>query len=194
MRIILILVLFISCTSLSKNNPECDDIRVFQEQKGIVIIEAENVEISEGWKLESKVEGFSGDGYLTWELPTNVSADGQGLLAYRFKIENEGTYTVKIRNYHACEDFTECNDIFLRMNDTEWRKNFNHTLVEWDWNSQQDINHVFSDASYDLEKGVHILYLSGRSQDFSIDKIAIFHSSIPESSYQEAEISTCSES
>jgi len=98
-----------------------------------------------------------------------------------------------MRNYHACEDFTECNDVFLKMNDGDWRKNFNHTVSEWDWNSQQDIDHVFSDAAYRLDEGSHTLYLSGRSQDFSIDKIAIFHSDTPDESYQVAELSSCAD-
>ncbi|GAB5408954.1 MAG: hypothetical protein BalsKO_13190 [Balneolaceae bacterium] len=194
MKLLVLLLFIISCgsTSAIESENECDENPIFLEKNGIVMVEAENVTISEGWELETDVEGYSGEGYLTWTPATNVQPNGQGLLAYTFKITNQGIYKVKIRNYHPCEDFTECNDIFLKMNDTEWRKNFNHTLAEWDWNSRQDVDHVFSDASYELEEGVHTLYLSGRSQDFSIDKIAIFHEASTENGYKTAELSTCS--
>lgn len=180
-------------SSLKESEATCADSPIFQEKNGVVVVEAESITISDGWVLETEAEGYSGEGYLTWSIPTNVQPQGQGLLEYSFMVTNPGTYTVKIRNYHACEDFTECNDIFLKMNDTEWRKNFNHTLAEWDWNSRQDIDHVFSDASYSLEEGINTLYLSGRSQDFSIDKIAIFSIDIQESVYQNAPLSTCVE-
>ncbi len=186
-------LLIIGCGASSIGEPEveCGENPIFLESDGIIVFEAESILLSQGWRLENDVEGYSGEGYLTWTLPTTVQANGQGLLAYRFRVTNAGLYTVKIRNYHACEDFTECNDIFLRMNDTEWRKNFNHTLAEWDWNSRQDIDHVFSESSYELEEGLHTLYLSGRSQDFSIDKIAIFHEASSENAYQSAELSAC---
>lgn len=195
MKLLFLLLLIISCGSNSVIEPEieCGEDSIFLEKNGIVVMEAESVTISEGWELQTSVEGYSGKGYLTWTPPTNVEANGQGLLAYPFKVSNEGTYTVKIRNYHPCEDFTECNDIFLKMNDTEWIKNFNHTLAEWDWNSRQDVDHVFSDASYELTAGTHTLYLSGRSQDFSIDKIAIFHEATQENAYQSAGLSVCEE-
>lgn len=196
MKLFILLLFILSCGSntLTESEIECGENPIFLEKNGIVIVEAESITISEGWELQTNVEGYSGEGYLTWTPSTNVQANGQGLLAYSFKISNAGNYTVKIRNYHPCEDFTECNDIFLKMNDTEWRKNFNHTLAEWDWNSRQDVNHVFSDATYALKEGTHTLYLSGRSQDFSIDKIAIFHEASPENTYQSADLSVCQES
>ncbi|GAB5521618.1 MAG: hypothetical protein RhofKO_38690 [Rhodothermales bacterium] len=160
-------------------------------EDGIAVFEAERVALSAGWALQDEVEGYSGEGYLTWMEPTTTEANSQGLLAYPFTVSQRGLYTVKIRNYHACEDFTECNDIFVRMNDGEWRKNFNHTLSMWDWNSQQDIDHVFSDAQYELAAGTHTLYLSGRSQDFSIDQIAIFHKRTAAEAYQSVHPMAC---
>lgn len=171
-------------------NTNCDG-GVFFEENGIIIIEAEDVPLSEGWVLQNEVADYSGEGYITWLKETNVEKNNQGLLSYPIKITNAGNYTVKLRNYHPCEDFTECNDIFLKFNDKEWQKNFNHTAGEWDWNTRQDIDHVFSDASYELEVGTHTLYLSGRSQDFSIDKIAIFKEGVTEAEYQNADASKC---
>lgn len=195
MRLFALFLCIISCGSTSniESKIECDQNPIFIEKNGLIVFEVESIPIAEGWELETEVNGYSGEGYLTWKLPTNTQPQGQGLLAYTFKVSNPGTYTVKIRNFHPCEDFTECNDIFLKMNDTEWRKNFNHTLAEWDWNSQQDVDHVFSDASYELEEGIHTLYLSRRSEDFSIDKIAILNEATPENIYQQAELSSCTE-
>ena len=168
----------------------CDD-GVFIEENGIIIIEAEDVLLSDGWELQNEVADYSGQGYITWVKETTVEKNNQGLLSYPLMITNAGMYIVKLRNYHPCEDFTECNDVFVKMNDEDWQKNFNHTAGDWDWNSRQDIDHVFSDASYELEEGRNTLYLSGRSQDFSIDKIAIFQVEIPDAEYQNAEISKC---
>lgn len=161
------------------------------EKNGIIKIEAEDVLLSEGWELENKVADYSGEGYITWVKKTTVEKNNQGLLEYPLMINKAGKYIVKLRNYHDCEDFTECNDVFVKMNDDDWKKNFNHSLAEWDWNSRQDIDHVFSDASYELREGINILYLSGRSENFSIDKIAVYHESITKEEYQNAEISKC---
>lgn len=184
------LACFLALRSCSQKDSDCED-GVFLEKDGIVVFEAENIALSDGWELEKEVEGFSGKGYITWKDSTVIEADNQGLLAYDFVITKPGTYTVKIRNYHSCDDFTECNDVFLKMNDSDWRKNFNHTVSEWDWNSQQDIAHVFSDASYLLEKGQHTLYLCGRSKDFSLDKIALYHSETTKNEFKTTTTSIC---
>jgi hypothetical protein len=186
----LVLFFLASTISCSQSGSDCDQ-GILIEDDGMVIVETEFSTLSNGWKLQDEVQGYSGEGYLTWILPTNTQAQGQGLLSYTFKISQPGKYTVKIRNYHDCEDFTECNDIFVKMDDGSWVKNFNHTLGEWDWNSRQDIDHVFSDATYELKAGIHTLYLSGRSQDFSIDKIAIFLDGTPKDAYTTAKASTC---
>lgn len=186
----LTLFLLIIATSLFQSCTDCKQ-GILVENDGMVIVEAEYSTLSEGWELQDEVKGYSGEGYLTWMLPTNTKAQNQGLLSYPFNINEPGNYTVKIRNFHDCEDFTECNDIFVKMDDGSWEKNFNHTLSQWDWNSRQDIDHVFSDATYELEAGTHTLYLSGRSQDFSIDKIAIFREGTPEHAYQTANVSAC---
>lgn len=169
----------------------CDQ-GVFQEKDGMVVFEAESIFLSDGWSMENNLDNFSGDGYITWTNDTILETNGQGLLAYVFNITKPGLYTLKMRNYHSCDDFTECNDIYVKMNDSEWRKNFNHTVGEWDWNTQQDIDHVFSNSTYFLEKGEHTLYLSGRSKDFSIDKIAIFHNKTPQNLYKSVKTSKCS--
>ncbi|MEM1269304.1 MAG: hypothetical protein AAGI08_04565 [Bacteroidota bacterium] len=190
--VLLIAVLVLSgCdTSVSQQATDCSE-GVFRSQEGVIAFEAERVPLSTGWVRQDEVDGYSGEGYLTWKLETNTQANGQGLLRYRFEVEEPGTYTVKIRNYHPCEDITECNDIFVRMNAGPWRKNFNHTFSAWDWNSRQDIDHEFSDATYELEVGVHTLDLSGRSKDFSIDKIAIYHADTPADAYQQAAAVDC---
>ena len=162
---------------------------IFQELDGMVIFEAESIPLTKGWSLEKTVENYSGDGYITWIDSTTIEPNGQGLLSYKFLITKPGVYTLKMRNYHSCEDFTECNDVFVRMDDGNWRKNFNHTLSHWDWNSQQDIHHVFSNSQFLLKEGVHQLQISGRSKDFSIDKIALYHKDTPDNAYKSAELS-----
>ncbi len=194
MKLSIILAISFSFTfvfvSISQSVAKCDK-GFFQEENGIVVFEAESISLTQGWALENTVGDYSGEGYITWTDTTTIETNGQGVLSYTFKITKPGTYTIKIRNYHSCEDFTEFNDVFLRMNDGDWRKNFNHTVSNWDWNSQQDIDHVFSNAAYRLEQGEHTLYLSGRSQNFSIDRIALYHNDTPDNAYKTAEPSKC---
>ena len=85
----LVLFLLASTTSLFQSGSNCDD-GVLVEKEGIVIVEAESTTLSEGWELQDEVAGFSGEGYLTWMLPTNVEAQNQGLLSYSFKISEPG--------------------------------------------------------------------------------------------------------
>ncbi len=163
-NVLISLVLFSAWSPTAKGQPvgACPE-GAFLAHDGLVVIEAEGVPLSTGWVLEHEVAGYSGAGYITWTHATTTQANGQGVLRYPFTIREAGTYTVKLRNYHPCEDVTECNDVFVRMDDGAWRKNFNHTLRAWDWNSRQDIDHVFSEARYELTEGQHTLYLSGRS-------------------------------
>jgi len=172
------------CQSSLKSNEE-----IFQEIDGIVVFEAESIPLTRGWSLEKTIEGYSGEGFITWVDSTTIEPHGQGLLGYKFLITKPGVYTLKMRNYHSCEDFTECNDVFVRMDEGNWRKNFNHTLSKWDWNSQQDIHHIFTDSQFLLKEGMHTLYINGRSKDFSIDKIALYHKDTPENAYKSAELS-----
>lgn len=186
----LVFIFILTLGGCAEKSEKCDN-GVFQEENGIVLIEAESINLTDGWSLENDVEGYTGNGYITWKHSTVIETNDQGLLSYKFNISKPGNYTLKIRNYHSCEDFTECNDVFVKMDDGQWRKNFNHTLSEWDWNSQQDIDHVFSDSEFYLDDGEHTLHLSGRSQNFSIDKMALFHGNTPKDVYKEASLSTC---
>lgn len=163
------------------------DNGIFLETDGILVFEAESISLTDGWSMENTIDDYSGEGNITWADSTTIETNGQGLLSYNFEITKPGVYTLKMRNYHSCEDFTECNDVFVRMDDGDWRKNFNHTLSNWDWNSQQDIHHIFSNSQFLLKEGKHTLYLSGRSKDFSIDKIALYHNDTPENAYKRIE-------
>lgn len=131
MKLSIILAICVSFCFVSKSYNQlvkkCNK-GVFQEKNGIVVFEAESIALSDGWSLGNKIEDYSGEGYITWMDNTITDANGQGLLSYHFKITKSGTYTVKLKNYHSCEDYTECNDIFVKMNNSDWRKNFNHTL------------------------------------------------------------------
>jgi hypothetical protein len=183
------LMILVLCTCC-KSDKVCDD-GYFQEKDGIVVFEAEGIKLTEGWALENSIKDYSGEGYITWKDSTITETNNQGLLRYDFQITTGGIYTLKMRNYHSCEDFTECNDVFVKLDNGEWRKNFNHTVSNWDWNSQQDINHVFSNSKFDLNKGMQTLYLSGRSKNFSIDKIAFFLQESTKVEYKTAALSKC---
>ena len=70
----------------------------FEEQNGIVVIEAESVNTTSNWKKENNVGGFTGSSYLTWRGNEIFSTPGTAVIQYTIKINNPGTYRFLQRN------------------------------------------------------------------------------------------------
>src|SRR5688572_24083249 len=109
LTLICLATFLLSCQS-AKN------IQKWEERDRFLIIEAEegkyNSEKS-GWKFESALPGFKGDGYVTWrgqgdwgpeKRAYDSIADSGHIITYTFSINTTGTYYVKVLNYHLMED------------------------------------------------------------------------------------------
>jgi hypothetical protein len=161
--LILFLVLGKFCNS--------QQVMVSVERDGIVVFEAESGEIVPDWKLETKADGFSGNGYITWRGENMFSAPGASTITYTFFVINPGTYYLQVRNYHDNPDNTESNDFFTKVNDGEWLKTYSHVINEWNWHTGTDVNHFWGRLpKFELRPGINYLQISGRSEGFSIDR------------------------
>ena len=91
---------------------------VFNEKDGLVLVEFENAVFAAPWRLKTDGSSHSGEGYMVWEGQQNLGNPGTGLVTFKIKIENTGTYqflwssAVKTGN-----NGTDHNDTWLRFND-----------------------------------------------------------------------------
>lgn len=147
---------------------------LFVEENGIVVMEVEANPPLEAWVVERAVPGYTGNSYYTWRGPNLFGIPGVAILRYPVRLNQAGSYLLRIHNYHDFPDPTEENDVWARMDGGPWIKVFSSLRGEWTWRTAFDINGG-ADAIYEyLGTGDHVLELSARSYGFSIDRIALF--------------------
>ncbi len=138
---------------------------VFYERDGKIFFEIESVP-SNGWRVGSSLENYTGDSYYT-------AASGSGTLAYDFHITNAGTYKLYLRCRHQTGNDLE-NDCWVAMDNAERIKYFLIPGYLWSWDGKLETSHhVFADAVYSLDAGQHTLAISNRSNGFILDRVAI---------------------
>ncbi len=169
-----------SINNLAINDPVIQ-ANVFSESDNILAIEIENEPIVDNWKKEDALDGFSGKSYYTWRGDDFFSTATKGLLTYYFYINHAGPYNFRLHNRHDCADHTECNDVWVKLDNAPWIKTYSSVNNRWTW----DTNHEYSEydkqpAQYTLEKGFHTLQISARSKLFSIDKMIFFKNGVKE--------------
>jgi len=170
-----------------------DTAFTYVPDKGMVVMEAESCPVTEGWLYKADGNGFSGFGYLEWDMKGQGIKPGKGVLQYCFEIAEPGTYQLLVRG--RIKDPTnrpdtldpDGNDIWARFLGgtdvpgqrplgTDWNKVaiLGHP-VGWTWNANADQGppHPVTPVCRSFEKGTHTLELSGRSQGYSIDKIVL---------------------
>lgn len=150
---------------------------VYTESAGLIVIEFESASISGEWTKETSLPGYSGAAYYVWRGNDYFGSPGKSVLSYFFNVQNEGEYIFNLRSYNSCSSSTECNDVWIRMDNGPWVKTFTSTNSQWTWST----NHEFSSinkipASYNLSQGFHCIEFSGRSRGFAIDRM-VFHKS-----------------
>lgn len=146
-------------------------LHTFIEEEGRVIVEVESAASDGDWKAETGIAGYTGDFYYTWRGPDLFGQPGVGVLTYRIQISEEGTYHLRIRNYHDNPDGTQSNDCWVKMDDGAWTKVWSPAVGQWNWISHFDFSeHNKPPASYELSAGTHTFQIAGRSADFSIDR------------------------
>lgn len=96
--------------------------QVYQEQKGVVIIEAENTTSPLGkWQRKDSIRGFTGAGYLDFTGNNFLSGPPNSPLEYKFKINQTGLYFLHLhcaRETQVIKGETRkdvANDCFVRV-------------------------------------------------------------------------------
>jgi hypothetical protein len=148
---------------------------VFVAQDGLLVVEVESAPAAGDWTPETDLTGFTGDSYYTWTGPDLFNSPGSGVLSYRFRVDQAGTYNYRLHNRHDFADSTEENDCFTRIDGGAWVKTFSHTRGRWTWATNHEFSHDDKPpAEYVLAAGEHVIELSGRSHGFSIDRFHLY--------------------
>jgi hypothetical protein len=150
---------------------QADAIRV--KSDGSIRIEIESAPPSE-WKRETPLPGYTGTGYYTWRGGDLFGAPGRGVLRFAIRIGRGGTWHLRLRNRHDFEDATLENDCFTRMDDGPWIKTYSSERGAWTWSTNHETERAKAPAQYELEPGLHMLEISARSKNFSLDRIALY--------------------
>ncbi len=155
---------------------------VYLPQNGLVVVEAESLPLTGDWVIESSEAGHTGSGYLRYDGPNSLNTPGNGTLALNFRVDEPGEYFVKLRMSHlGAPAGDQENDCWLKVNDGDWDKAVHpsgrmaegftfHTVME-------PSGGVFTSPLFDMSAGVNTVYLSGRSNNFRVDRIHIYKSS-----------------
>lgn len=88
----------------------------FQEQGGLVVIEAESGDALGNWQAETAISNYTGSGYLSYEGSDHFNNPGQDVIEYQVEIVNPGTYRFQWRNQAGGTSSTEENDSWLKIN------------------------------------------------------------------------------
>ena len=165
---------FIPATADSLTSPQTDDTVWKADANGVVVFEIESIAPANGWVEETTDPGFTGTSYFRWN-GADIARPGQGELTYRVFVEQAGLYNFRIHNRHNNPDPSQGNDCWVRVNFANWQKVFsnngNGPVAQWNWLSQIVGQ---GSAQYMLPAGESVIQISGRSQGFQIDRVALF--------------------
>ncbi len=102
----------------SGTNGDCE--AQFAEENGILVVEAENLDLPTGWNVKSTVNDHTGSGYIEWLGGNSFSQPGNGLISVPIQINTPGTYIFKWRTKVGNgTNSTEHNDSWLRFPDAD---------------------------------------------------------------------------
>ncbi|MGJ8639693.1 MAG: hypothetical protein ACSHYA_09895 [Opitutaceae bacterium] len=170
--------------------------QVFQEVDGRLVIEAEAVPLTESWVIESEESGYSGAGYLRWmpEPLDSISHKHQGVLLYKLRITNPGTYRMALKSsqkgapkhdlWNSCSTLMG-NDIspwgtvrntHLAITKEQFEQGigFSWETIHQNYGVLKQREGETSVPIYELEAGDHYFWIFGRHGGFKLDKIHFF--------------------
>ncbi|MHA7058350.1 hypothetical protein ACWGOQ_0014095 [Aquimarina sp. M1] len=118
-------IVFYSCSSDESNDNTIDTVTcqnpnssIYEEKDGLIAVEFESIQDHNDWQKENTIMGFLGTHYLVWTGNQFLNAPGNGLLIYKLKITNPGTYRFMWRSRIATgTSGSEHNDSWLRFAD-----------------------------------------------------------------------------
>lgn len=202
-------ILVLACsekTELIEGANPCDEITssIYQESEGVLIIEVENGKLPDGWEVKNELGNYLGNAYVQWQGKDFMSKPGPGIIQFKARINNPGTYRIQIRNYIAVgTSNTEHNDVWLRMPDADdyygekkghfvypkgsgksptpkgsgsdgWFKIYNNTRDKWSWGSKTSDHDAHNIYAKFKKAGIYTIELSGRSMGFALDRLTLY--------------------
>ena len=171
------------------------DDPVFQEKGGLVVIEAESTASRLGsWKKKTDVEDYGGECHLEFTGNKPELGPPKSPLKYRFQVSKPGKYQLSIRARKRLEtkredisndcyvalkgDFTSGGKVPLKIL-KEDTKMFGGRPDGWGWTMMLDPHGEKFPALYQLKADeTYEFTISGRSQNFNIDRFVFVHESV----------------
>jgi len=148
----------------------------FQEEAGLIVCQIESVPAVSEWAVESSVPGFTGDSYYRWNGPNYFGHPGNAVLTYPIEVQNAGTYTIRLHNYHNHPKSSQENDCWIRIDGDQWHKFFSNAGLTGVWNWAGGIEHGGGSipAEFFLDAGTHTIEIAARSHGYHIDRMHIY--------------------
>ena len=141
----------------------------------VVVMELESLPATSNWVEESILTGFGGDSYFRWNGPNLFSTPGVGILNYTFEIKTADTYLIRVHVRTDDPDPSEENDCWARLAGDPWEKLFFNIgsvgIGNWSYNPRYESTSDF--PQYDLTPGTYTFQISGRSNNFKLDRIHV---------------------
>jgi PKD repeat protein len=186
--------------SINANDSGCNSD--YNEQNGTVIIEAENLNLPNGWVIGSSATGFTGSGYISYNNGASFNNPGRSTIATTIKINTPGIYLVQWRSKIGQGDSnTDDNDTWLRFNDASefyavrngaiiypkgsgqtpvvngsgsnnWFKVYTNS-IPWSWQTRTNDNLPYEIYVRFDNPGVYTMEISARSENHFIDRIVL---------------------
>ncbi len=183
--------------------PDTDCEADYGSKNGLVVIEAENLQVPSGWKNKSAVSGYTGNGYLEWEGGDSFNNPGAGVISTSIKINEPGVYLFQWRNKVGFGTVsTDFNDTWLRFPDASdfyglkgahivypkgsgktplangagsggWLKVYLSGTTNWTWSTNTSDEDPHKIYVAFDTPGVYTMEISGRSDHHVIDRITL---------------------
>ena len=157
--------------------------QAYIEQNGRIVIQPENRKIAGGWSKES-LGGSTGNGYIKWVGANLYSNPGNGIIEYKVKVTNPGTYSLIMRSNKKHPEADNANDLYIKVNNGSWIKtaNTHNEINTWSWSTFYIVppGETAIPANATFTAGINSIYLSGRSNGFILDRIHLYLSSSPD--------------
>ena len=113
------LLLFFSLflSGIGYAQPILESCDFFEEENGLLVVELENLPLSDSWEVAQHIDGYTGSGYIQWAGNQFFNQTGNGPISFQVKINTPGTYIFNWRvAVGSGDDGTLHNDTWLKIN------------------------------------------------------------------------------
>lgn len=197
------LITTLALLSIKFSHAQCDDA-LFEEQNGIAVVEMESGNVTSSWIEETGTANFTGDAYIAWRGSNYFNSPGNGILEYKVKINNPGTYRFRWRNNIGVgSSTTDNNDSWLKFPDADdfygergtsivypagsgktpnpngassngWFKIYANALA-WNWTANTSDRDPHAIYAVFNSAGVYTIQVSARSNGHFIDRMVLYN-------------------